>query len=387
MASINKRLSGGTTTYRVRWRDPSGRQISRQFPTLALARAHQATVEADMLRGNYIDPSRGQIKLREYASEWLALQTFGATTREGRESIIRRHIVPHLGDHRLASLRPSVIQFWIRRLSENLAPKTVREVSKVLRSILDSAVEDDRLTKNPCRSSAVRLPQPAERRIVPWTPEQISALRSALPERYRPLLVCATGLGMRQGEIFGLAVSDIDFLRGEVIVRRQVAILKGKVMFSLPKGGKTRAVPLPRRVAEELSSYLQQFPARSVTLPRISADEVIETAELLVTNSRGNAINRNHMNGQIWKPALERAGLPRTRDFMMHGGRHFYASLQLEHGTSPRALADYLGHSDPGFMLRVYAHLMPEAAPKAQAAVDALFDQLSSGQTSVAELG
>lgn len=61
---------------------------------------------------------------------------------------------------------------------------------------------------------------------------------------------------------------------------------------------------------------------------------------------------------------------------MMHAGRHLYASAQLEAGTSIRALADYLGHEDPGFTLRTYTHLMPEAEDKAKRAVDALFERL-----------
>lgn len=51
--------------------------------------------------------------------------------------------------------------------------------------------------------------------------------------------------------------------------------------------------------------------------------------------------------------------------------RHNYASVLLEGGVSSGALAEYLGHSDPGFTLRVYAHLMPEPADRARAVVDA----------------
>ena len=62
----------------------------------------------------------------------------------------------------------------------------------------------------------------------------------------------------------------------------------------------------------------------------------------------------------------------------MHAGRHFYASVQLEAGTSIRALAEYLGHSDPGFTLRTYTHLMPQAEDKAKRAVDDVFDRLEN---------
>jgi integrase len=54
----------------------------------------------------------------------------------------------------------------------------------------------------------------------------------------------------------------------------------------------------------------------------------------------------------------------------MHALRHHFASLLLDAGESIRALADYLGHSDPGFTLRIYAHVMPSSEARARRAVD-----------------
>jgi integrase len=59
----------------------------------------------------------------------------------------------------------------------------------------------------------------------------------------------------------------------------------------------------------------------------------------------------------------------------MHALRHHYASVLLEGGVSIRALADYLGHSDPGFTLRTYAHFMPDADDRARSVVDAAFHE------------
>lgn len=42
-----------------------------------------------------------------------------------------------------------------------------------------------------------------------------------------------------------------------------------------------------------------------------------------------------------------------TRENGMHAPRHHYASMLLDGGVSIRALAEYLGHSDPGFTLRI----------------------------------
>ena len=83
-----------------------------------------------------------------------------------------------------------------------------------------------------------------------------------------------------------------------------------------------------------------------------------------------------YVNRHIWQPELRKAGIPQQRSNMMHGARHLYASVQLEAGTSIRALAEYLGHADPGFTLRTYTHLMPQAEDKAKRAVDEHFERL-----------
>jgi integrase len=53
--------------------------------------------------------------------------------------------------------------------------------------------------------------------------------------------------------------------------------------------------------------------------------------------------------------------------------RHFYASALLDAGESIKALSEYLGHSDPGFTLRVYTHLMPSSEDRTRRAIDTMF--------------
>lgn len=76
------------------------------------------------------------------------------------------------------------------------------------------------------------------------------------------------------------------------------------------------------------------------------------------------------MNPHVWKPALVKAGLEDDRTNGMHAARHFYASVLLDAGENVRALSEYLGHSDPGFTLRVYTHLMPASEDRTKKAFD-----------------
>lgn len=85
----------------------------------------------------------------------------------------------------------------------------------------------------------------------------------------------------------------------------------------------------------------------------------------------------------IWKPALATAGVIPAREageryasapeHGMHALRHFYASVLLDAGENIRALSQYLGHSDPGFTLRTYTHLMPSSEGRTRKAVDAIY--------------
>jgi integrase len=58
------------------------------------------------------------------------------------------------------------------------------------------------------------------------------------------------------------------------------------------------------------------------------------------------------------------------REHGMHALRHYYASVLLADGVSIKELAAYLGHADPGFTLRVYAHMLPGSHDRAIKAID-----------------
>ena len=89
-----------------------------------------------------------------------------------------------------------------------------------------------------------------------------------------------------------------------------------------------------------------------------------------MTGKFGGALNRNHVNHYVWKPALARVGVETTRANGMHALRHHYASVLLDAGESIKAVSEYLGHSDAGFTLRTYTHVMPSSAERTRRAVD-----------------
>jgi integrase len=291
------------------------------------------------------------------------------------EQRIRLHVLPHLGSRSLDSLRPIHIREWLRKLKDGgVAAAYRRVIFANLNSMLQAAVEDRLIPHNPCRSSSVRAPTPEPRRIVPWSRERVLAVRSALPERYRAMVDLAGGCGMRQGEVLGLAAEDVDFVEGVVHVVRQVKLIAGRQVFALPKGGKTRTVPLPESVARALEAHIAQYPPAAVTLPWRSVDGSPATAAVFFRNAEGRPVIRTVFNEKAWRPALDAAGVPRGRENGMHALRHFYASVLLDAGESVKALSEYLGHHDPGFTLRTYTHLMPSSEKRTREAVNRAFE-------------
>ncbi|GAA1739102.1 hypothetical protein GCM10009809_38120 [Isoptericola hypogeus] len=412
MASVEKRTRLGrdgkaVVTWVTRWRDPDGRQRMRSFARKTDAERKRREVDAELLRGEYVDPTAGQVTFRAYASTWLAAQTFDASTHDAVELRLRVHAFPTLGDHTLAAIKPSTVQAWLRHLG-HLAVTTRQVIFANVSAVFSAAVDDELIRKNPCKAPSVSRPKGRRRKVVPWTAERVFAVRDALPERYRIVVSLGAGLGIRQGEIFGLAVDDVDFLAGRVTVRRQVKLFHGnRRVFALPKNEKIREVPLPESIRDDLAAHLARYPAAKVTLPWKVVSGEPASARLIVTSRERKALNRNYFNSHVWKRALAAASgtvvarfsathpdetipdsvpIQPVRENGMHALRHHYASVLLDAGESIKALSEYLGHSDAGFTLRVYTHLMPSSDERTRRAIDAVFRGKSVGTLAPSEV-
>ena len=368
--------------WRVRYEDPDGNERGKSFAKKADADAFRTRIDADLLRGSYRDPDAGRITLRKYAEEWLAARDFDTVTREAVESRLRLHILPALGSRRLDELaaRPSLIRDWLSGLKQvrggGLAPSTAAKVLTHLNSIMIEAVLDGRIAANPCSAKSVKAPRSTKRHLELWTDDQLTAVRAALPARIAAMVDAGTGLGLRQSEIFGLSVEEIDFLPRVVHVRHQVKLVSGRPFFAIPKGEKERRVRLPTATGEALAAHIAAFPPVPVTLPwhdpKNRRHGQMHSARLLFTTRTGRPLHRNGFNANTWRPAVAAAGLPEDRANGCHMMRHLFASSLIAAGMDVRTVAEYLGHSDGGaLVLKTYSHLMPDVEDRALRALDA----------------
>ncbi|MEW9514108.1 tyrosine-type recombinase/integrase [Streptomyces bacillaris] len=377
---------GVGSRYRARYVGPDGTEKSKSFPDRQKRLADQwlAHTEADMARGQYIDPRAARTTFQQYAEGWVSTQGADPNTQASMESQLRLHAFPYLGTRPLGSFQPAHIRDWVQQLQANgVRGSYARTIYSNVRAALSAAVDDGHLPRNPCAARLVRPPTVDTKRVTPWTTERLFAVRAGLPDRYQAMVDLGGGCGLRQGEILGVAVDAIDFRSDTLHVVQQLKLSRSKPVFAPPKGGKLRDVPLPGPVADALRAHMKQFPPVEITLPWKVAGGPLVTKRLIFTGPRGGHVWRTSLNEEAWKPALASAGVIPTpaagaphvesRENGMHAMRHFYASVLLDAGENIKALAEYLGHSDPGLTLRVYAHLMPSSQERTRNAVAAAY--------------
>ena len=221
--------------------------------------------------------------------------------------------------------------------------------------LLNAAVADRMLATNP--ASGLKLPTVPPTELVIPTADEVAAIAGAIDERFRALVVVGYGLGLRQGEAFGLSADRVDFLRRTVRVDRQLKrTARGSTLGTLKTSNSYRTIPLPSLVADELALHLERF----------GNDD---PDKLLFVASMGGRLRRDGWNRRAWKPAASAAGRP---ELGYHGLRHFYASALIRSGQSAPTVAKRLGNS-AAMVLSTYAHLWPDDDDRTRQAIDGLF--------------
>jgi hypothetical protein len=98
VASIAKRTTSRGQRYDVRYRTPEGSVRTKTFATRRDASRFANAVEADKLRGSFVDPRRGRITFGAYARDWISTRpTLRPRTRETYEALLRLHLLPSFG--------------------------------------------------------------------------------------------------------------------------------------------------------------------------------------------------------------------------------------------------------------------------------------------------
>jgi integrase len=301
-----------------------------------------------------------QQTVAQFLTDWLEntqKQSVRPRTFERYEEIVRLHILPVLGRHKLQNLSAQHIQaFYTRKSNEGFSALTVISFHNLLHKALDTAVKWNLVARNMCK--LVDPPRRQRFEVTPLTLEQIQKLLSAV-EGYRlgALFKLALATGMRRGEIMGLKWQDIDFERGKLQVRRVLSRIPSK----MPGKGYEEAEPKTQKSRRAI--IIASFALTSLKEHRASQAEEKKKAginwqehDYVFCTPLGTHLNPTRDVLDQLKVFLKRADLP---DIRFHDLRHSAATLLLSLGVHPKVVQEILGHSQISMTLDIYSHVMP----------------------------
>ncbi|MGH9247686.1 MAG: tyrosine-type recombinase/integrase [Acidimicrobiales bacterium] len=356
MGKARRRQLGGVDRlpsgrWRVRLADPtSGARLSiGTFATKAEAERAFAAALADQERGGWVAPERGRVTLAEYSTQWLAarLTTRGEPlrprVRELYGGYLDNHILPTLGHLPLGQLTTPIVRRWHAELgASGLGRSTIAKCYRLLRAILNTAIEDHHLVANPCRIKGAGI-ETSEERSIPDI-DTVYVLADLVSPRNRALVLLAAFCGLRKGELFALRRRDVDLLHRVLEVRSQRQELKsGAQHVGPPKSDAgRRTLAIPSELVPELEAHLDAWVAPS-------ADA------LLFVGERGAPLRAGVWQRE-WDRARHSIGLPELR---LHDLRHVAGTLAAATGASTKEIMRRLGHSTQDAALR-YQHATDE---------------------------
>jgi integrase len=204
-----------------------GKQIAAEHTYAAKtdARRWLSAVEADIVRGDWVDPDAGKITFGEYASWWIEQRPVRPRTKQIYEGQLK-HITPTFANVSLRDIRPIDVRSWHGELSRSaLHQNTIAKIYRLFRTIMSTAVEDDLPRQNPVRIKGASAEQMIERPLLTW--DDVRALAGAILPRFECLVWTAAESGLRFGELAGLSVAHVNLDRSELRVSRALNDIKG----------------------------------------------------------------------------------------------------------------------------------------------------------------
>jgi integrase len=333
---------------------PNGHRRYAYLPRGASEDAAQAKLDelsaAVAARTGDLDPTS---PLGRYLARWMddVAASLRPSTQRHYRMIMERHLVPALGRIPLGRLTPGDVQGYLADAALRVSPQTVRHHRAVLRRALNIAMRWGLVNRN---VAALTEPPRVERdEPATLSPLQVRRfLAQVKDDRLHALYVLAVTTGMRQGELLGLAWSNVDRDRGVLSVSRTLIRHQGEYRFAEPKTARSRrTIHLTSSAAQALRAHWSAQMQERIAAGRPMADG--DDGLVFVTRS-GRPINGREL--LRWFHAhLDAAGLPRIR---WHDLRHTTATLLLSQGYTLEDVKQLLGHSTITLTSNTYGHIV-----------------------------
>jgi integrase len=334
--------------------DGSDRAAPETFGSKTDAEVWLTLKEAEILNGDWTNPDDGKIPLADYAQTWIAERPgLRPKTVELYSYLLRKHIAPVLGGLAIADIQASKVLRWRKQLIDSgVSAVTVAKAYRLLKAVLNTALDDGVIRRNPCRIKGASEETSPERPVLSVT--QVYTLAEAIDPRYRALVLLAAFASLRWGELAALRRSDFDLTNRTIRVERQLTEVAGQgLTFGPPKSAAgRRTVPLLSMIVTDLADHLDQHAQ--------DGDD-----GLIFTSPEGAPLRHGNFTRRVWLPAVGKAGLSGVH---FHDLRHAGNTYTANAGANLRELMERMGHSTNRAAM-IYLH---STDPRQRALADAV---------------
>jgi integrase len=351
-------------------RDPTTGKRRRKWHSFAGTK-RQAQIEcarliSEIKGGTYLEPSK--TTFAQFLERWLDHVKSQVSPRSYERycEIVRKNIIPALGDVFLNKLRPAQISAaYSKALASGrrdgkggLAPTTVVYMHRLVKQALGQAVRWELLSRN--AADAVDPPKVERGSLTTYDMTQtVKLLEELRGSRLRLPVLLGVMCGLRRGEIVALRWSHINLAAGTMAVVESAEQTAAGIRYKPPKSGRGRTVALSAMVTTELRQHRL---AQAEELLRLGVRQ--SDATFVYTRQDGEPMQPRSLS-QMWSTIT--TALPRIR---FHDLRHAHATHMLAAGVHPKVASERLGHSRVGITLDLYSHVLPGMQEDAAARVD-----------------
>lgn len=329
-----QRVRGRMTYKRIRCKTLAGLHEKRKDFERKVALGLVATTKSSTVAAFLQDWLTQTVPMR---NRYSTLQSYQQLTRD--------YLIPHLGSYRLDELERKHVQAMINTIARDHAPRTVRNVRAVLRRALNVAMRDGFVSRNV--ATLVDLPHAEKPKIRTLTPDEARRLLAATEQhRLRALYWTALLLGLREGELCGLRLEDLNLEAGTLRPSQAVQRQEGKLVFiPLKTDASQEALPIP----EPLLTVLRAHVAALAEQQGVSG---WREHGLLFPSEIGTPLEPRNLI-RHFKTVLKAANLP---DIPFHNLRHTCGTLLAVLGTHARSIQAVLRHASHHTTLMYYVH-------------------------------
>jgi integrase len=336
------------------------------YRTKGDADAFLASTRADLERGTWVPPERGNIALRTYAEQWLKDKpNLRPRSREQYDTNLRLHINPVLGDTDLSKITPGTVRTWRAAMlgAKKPGPATVAKCYRLLHAILATSVEDELIPRNPCVIKGASTERTPERPVA--TIDQVYAIADEIDASMRALVLFATFTSLRLGELRALRRNRLDVVYRTVeVVEQYQELSDGTLVLGPPKtDAGVRTVAIPQAIIRDIKAHLSKYSAPGED-------------GLVFCGTLGQPLHRKTFY-RNWNKATAAVGMP---GFHFHDLRHTGNTLAAATGASTKELMNRMGQASPRAAL-IYQHATRE---RDVAIASALSAQIAEGAAKAA---